>query len=118
MPASVTALGKAMLAQMDDDELAAQLATIDVLPRPTKRAHRTVRELRADLVVIRERGYAIDDEQNTIGVTCFAVAVPAPAQHIAVSTTLLTQRVRPDLRTRLVADLTVLAHQLGTFANR
>jgi IclR family transcriptional regulator, blcABC operon repressor len=117
MPASVTALGKAMLAQMSEAELTARLATVEVLPRPTKRAHRTVRELRQDIAVIRDRGYAIDDEQNTIGVTCFAVAVAAPGQNIAVSTTLLTQRVRPDLRARLVADLSVLARQLSAFAN-
>lgn len=116
MPAVVTALGKAMLAQMPDEELSERLATLEVLPRPTKRAHRTVRELRADLTEIRDRGYSIDDEQNTIGVTCFAVPVVAPGQRIAVSATLLTQRVRADLQSRLVADLSTLAHQLSAFA--
>jgi DNA-binding IclR family transcriptional regulator len=117
MPASVTALGKAMLASLPEDVLDARLAGLTVLPRPTKRAHRNVAELRRDLAQVRQRGYAIDDEQNTIGVTCFAVSVTSAAQPIAVSTTLLTQRVRPDLRERLIADLTSLARQLSTFAN-
>ncbi|HWU45458.1 MAG TPA: IclR family transcriptional regulator [Humibacter sp.] len=117
MPASVTALGKAMLAGLSDSDLDARLARVTTLPRPTKRAHRTVADLRRDLEKVRARGYAIDDEQNTIGVTCFAVSVAGGGQPIAVSTTLLTQRVRPDLRDRLVADLTSLARQLSTFAN-
>nr|WP_277814852.1 IclR family transcriptional regulator [Galbitalea soli] len=117
MPASVTALGKAMLASLTPEDLDRRLADVTVLPRPTKRAHRTTVELRRDLAQVRERGYAIDDEQNTIGVTCFAVPVVATGQPIAVSTTLLTQRVRPELRGRLIADLTSLARQLATFAN-
>ena len=116
MPASVTALGKAMLAALPEAELDRRLDQIESLPRPTKRAHRNVRELRRDLVEIRARGYAIDDEQNTIGVTCFAVAMTGSTQPAAVSTTLLTQRVLPDLRDLLVADLTVLARQLSTLA--
>ena len=116
MPAPVTSLGKAMLASLPEEELEARLGLLDVLPRPTKRAHRTTSELRRDLDEIRDRGFAIDNEQNTIGVTCFAVALRGPAQPTAVSTTLLTQRVRPDLQARLVADLGVLARQLGTFA--
>jgi DNA-binding IclR family transcriptional regulator len=117
MPASVTALGKAMLAGLSNSDLDARLGRVTTLPRPTKRAHRTVADLRRDLEKVRARGYAIDDEQNTIGVTCFAVSVAGAGQPIAVSTTLLTQRVRPDLRDRLVADLTSLARQLSTFAN-
>jgi DNA-binding IclR family transcriptional regulator len=105
-----------MLASLPEQELEARLELLDVLPRPTKRAHRTTSELRRDLDEIRDRGFAIDNEQNTIGVTCFAVALRGPAQPTAVSTTLLTQRVRPDLQARLVADLGVLARQLGTFA--
>jgi DNA-binding IclR family transcriptional regulator len=116
MPASVTALGKAMLSALDADDLDARLADLTTLPRPTKRAHRTVAELRRDLTQIRSRGYAIDDEQNTIGVTCFAVPVLSSGQPVAVSTTLLTQRVRPELRERLIADLSSLARQLSNFA--
>jgi IclR family acetate operon transcriptional repressor len=32
-------------------------------------------QLRAELDRVRERGYAIDDEESTIGVRCFAVPV-------------------------------------------
>lgn len=118
MPAPVTALGKAMLASLPEEELDARLDRIGALPRPTKRSHRTVADLRKDLAQIRLRGYSIDDEQNTIGVTCFAVALIGPSQPMAVSTTLLSQRVRPDLGLRLVDDLIALSRQLSTFAIR
>jgi DNA-binding IclR family transcriptional regulator len=116
LPAVVTSLGKAMLASLPDDELERRLATLPSLPRPTRRSHRTVDDLRRDLLAVRERGYAIDDEQNTIGVTCFGVALSTDQQPTAVSTTLLSQRITPELRDHLVRELTQLAAQLSPFA--
>lgn len=116
LPAVVTALGKAMLSSLSEAELERRLATIDTMPRPTKKSHRTVDELRRDLAVSRTRGYAVDDEQNTPGVTCFSVALAGARQPTAVSTTLLTQRVTPQHRERLLADLGSLASSLGIFA--
>lgn len=116
MPAVVTSLGKAMLAAMPADALSELLDGIDPLPRPTKRSHRTVAELRRDLVRVRERGYAIDDEQNTIGVTCLGVAIPGAVRPAAVSTTLLSQRVTADVRVQLVSELQTLATRLAPFA--
>lgn len=118
MPAVGTALGKAMLAGLPDDELDERLALVDVLPVLTARSHRTFAELRRDLEVTRERGYAVDDEQNTEGVTCLSVAVPGgggpPA---AVSATLLTARLTDGLLADLVADLTALARELSRTAS-
>jgi DNA-binding IclR family transcriptional regulator len=116
LPAVVTSLGKAMLASLPDEELERRLAAVTVLPRPTRRSHRTVDDLRRDLMAVRERGYAIDDEQNTIGVTCFGVALVTDQQPSAVSTTLLSQRITPDLRDHLVRELRQLATQLSPFA--
>ncbi len=115
LPAVVTSLGKAMLASLPDDELDRRLATVEVMPRPTRRSHRTVDDLRRDLVAIRVRGYAVDDEQNTIGVTCFGVAIGGE-QPTAVSTTLLSNRVAPDLQENIVRELSHLATQLTPFA--
>jgi DNA-binding IclR family transcriptional regulator len=70
-----------------------------------------------DLDATRERGYAVDDEQNTEGVTCIAVAFPgrqkAPA---AVSATMLTARCAPEVVDLLVRDLRTLAACLARFA--
>jgi DNA-binding IclR family transcriptional regulator len=116
LPAVVTSLGKAMLASLPDDELERRLSQVQSMPRPTRRSHRTVNDLRRDIANIRDRGYAIDDEENTIGVTCFGVALDSAHQPTAVSTTLLTQRITPELRAQLVRELQQLASELSPFA--
>jgi DNA-binding IclR family transcriptional regulator len=121
MPAVVTALGKAMLASLPDDELRHRLASIDELPVVTERSHRTMAALTADLEEIRERGYSVDDEQNTLGVTCYGVALarrtrtPPP---YAVSVTLLSPRRTDALRDALVSDLHSLADRLALTSGR
>lgn len=115
LPAVVTALGKAMLASLPEYDLEQRLATLEVMPRLTRRSHRTIDDLRRDLAVIRARGYAVDDEQNTIGMTCFGVAL-AGEEPTAVSTTLMTNRVTPDLHDHIIGELTQLATQLTPFA--
>lgn len=113
LPAVVTGLGKAMLSTLPDDELRERLGSITTLPRPTRRAHRTIDALMDDLKRTRERGWAHDDEQNTIGVSCFAVPVPGADQPTAISTTLPTQRLTPSLMHTLVSELGDTARALG-----
>ncbi len=116
LPATVTSLGKAMLASLPAAQVEDLLADITELPRPTRRSLRDKAALMADLTAVRQRGYAIDDEENTIGVTCFGVAVPTATQPTAVSSTLVTQRLTPVLRAGIVSDLTELATRLSVFA--
>ena len=116
LPAVVTSLGKAMLASLPDDELEQRLSGLGTMPRPTRRSHRTIDDLRRDLHAIRERGFAVDEEENTIGVTCFGVALATDDQPTAVSTTLLSQRATPELRGQLISDLRLAAAQLSPFA--
>ncbi len=73
LPAHATALGKALLARYGDDELRALLPKrLDALTPYTI----TDRErLLADLEATRQRGYAIDREENTIGLQCLGVAI-------------------------------------------
>jgi len=119
LPAVVTALGKAMLATLPPAELERRLAAIDELPLYTARSHRSMDELRRDLRATRERGYALDDEQNTEGVTCIGVAVPgSPETPTAVSATMLTARVTGELRGSLVRDLSDLAKELSRLIGR
>ncbi len=117
MPAVVTALGKAMLTSLPREEMDLRLATIGELPVFTPRSHRSMDALRRDLDSTRERGYAVDDEQNTEGVTCIGVALPRRHETpIAVSVTLLTARLTTDLREALVRDLTTAARELSRLA--
>jgi DNA-binding IclR family transcriptional regulator len=113
LPASSTAIGKAMFAQLESDALAAVLP--EPLPRLTDRSHGTVASLADDLAAIRERGHAIDDEEAAPNVICLAVAVDMPEgdPRYAVSTTLFKDRLTPELRERLVADLAAVASHLA-----
>lgn len=111
-PAVVTGLGKAMLAQLDTDELDDRLQRMEVFPMPTNRSHSSVESLRRDLVETRTRGYAVDFEENTIGVSCFAVALDAAPRAMAVSVTMPSQRVTPELHQQLVGELRHLARAI------
>ncbi|MEJ1229722.1 MAG: IclR family transcriptional regulator C-terminal domain-containing protein [Galbitalea sp.] len=116
LPAVATSMGKAMLAALPAEEAEARLSGVEAMPLLTQRSFRTVDAVRADLEVIRRAGYAVDDEQNTRGVTCFGVALPGVRQPTAVSTTLLTSRVDPQLRQRILIELRKLALQLAGVA--
>ncbi|GAA3512071.1 IclR family transcriptional regulator [Actinocatenispora rupis] len=73
LPAHATALGKALLAELTDDEVTALLPTV-----LTARTPRTVTDpaaLRAELAATRERGYAVEREEGTPGIACAAAAV-------------------------------------------
>ena len=113
MPAVCTALGKAMLATLSDDEVIARVSKLATFPVLTARGAQNLDDLLEDLARTRQRGYAIDDEENTEGVCCFSFALPGSGNppH-AVSVTLLKARANERLRERLLADLGRLATSL------
>lgn len=115
MPAVCTALGKAMLSMLPDDEVRARVGKLDTFPILAPKGNRNLDELLDDLDRTRARGYSIDDEENTEGVMCFSVAVPslgADRPLHAVSVTLLKPRATERLRERIVADLRDLVERL------
>jgi DNA-binding IclR family transcriptional regulator len=116
LPATVTATGKAALASLDPRELERRLAGLGDLPVLTARSHRSLDSLRADLIEVRRRGYAIDDEETVEGVVCFGVMIPGrlPGEGpYAASITLLKVRATDERVPALVADLHLLADRLS-----
>jgi IclR family transcriptional regulator, blcABC operon repressor len=116
LPATVTATGKAALASLDPRELERRLAALGELPILTARSHRTLDALRADLIEVRRRGYAIDAEETVEGVVCFGVMIPGrrPGEGpYAASITLLKVRATEERVPALVADLHLLADRLS-----
>jgi DNA-binding IclR family transcriptional regulator len=73
-PAYCTGLGKAILAFLNDRELDAYLqsTTLKALSPKTITSRK---RLRVDIADIRRRGYAIDDEELSLGLRCVAVPV-------------------------------------------
>jgi IclR family acetate operon transcriptional repressor len=69
-----TALGKAILACMDQDEARAVLLSIERPPR-TRNTRVALGDLLEDIDATRIRGYAIDDEENETGARCVASGI-------------------------------------------
>ena len=115
LPASSTALGKAILSALEHDRFDTTVGS-EPLAQLTPRSHVSPDELWDDLKAIRARGYAIDDEEAATNVMCLAVSVPGRTGQgaSAVSTTLFKDRLTPALETSLVEDLTMLASYLST----
>lgn len=73
LPAHITALGQALLAELTDDEVEALLPA--ELSAVTARTITDRKRLRAELDQVRARGWAFEREQGTPGVACVACAV-------------------------------------------
>ncbi|MFE3449869.1 IclR family transcriptional regulator [Nonomuraea sp. NPDC059194] len=75
-PAHSTGVGKLLLAwALPDDAAVAAWARQAPLERLTPRTKASVEELCAELATVRERGCAVDDQENEEGVNCVAVPV-------------------------------------------
>ncbi|GLY47869.1 IclR family transcriptional regulator [Lentzea sp. NBRC 102530] len=74
LPAHGTAIGKAVLASFSPAELDAHL-TRTGLPARTPHTITSAPRLRAQLTRVRRSGFALDDEENEVGVRCVGAAV-------------------------------------------
>lgn len=74
LPAYCTGLGKVLLAARPEDEVTAWAAT-QTFKAHTPNTVTSVRRLRAELAATRERGYAVDEQEREIGVSCIAAPV-------------------------------------------
>ncbi len=75
-----TAIGKAILANLPEDEVRAY-AHRTGLPSSTSQTITTLKGLLADGRLVRTRGFAIDDQENENLIRCIAVAVPDSQGH-------------------------------------
>ena len=102
LPAYATALGKALLAERFGAERDEHVPT--ALRALTGKTITDRAVLDAELDEVRVRGYACDDEENTVGLRCFAVALRycSPAQD-AISASIPVDRLNPQ-REREIAD--------------
>jgi IclR family acetate operon transcriptional repressor len=84
-----TAIGKAILAHLPVDEVETVVGTAG-MPSRTPSTITDIPALHADLAAVRERGYALDDEENELTVRCIGAAVldraGRPRGGISVST--------------------------------
>lgn len=104
LPAYATALGKAVLSQQPEDALDELLPSH--LSSLTKYTIVDRDQLREELERIRECGYAIDNQENTEGIRCFAVPLRR-GQHLsdAISCSVPIIRITPETETHVVEAL-------------
>lgn len=69
-----TSLGKAFLSALDDEETSQIMGRLR-LTRATENTIRDVTALAAEITRTRERGYAVDMEENEQGVVCVGAAI-------------------------------------------
>ena len=91
--------------------MAGSTAVIGVLP--TEHSIGDVDALLAELDRIRERGYAIDDQEQEIGVRCFSMAVPDAPTPTAVSVSGPISRVDEAFGERAVPMLRKAAEAIS-----
>lgn len=92
LPAWAAALGKALLAERPWAEVNESLPSRMKALTPHTISSRAT--LRQELEQTAARGYAIDDEENTIGLRCYAIAVPLATPPLyAISVSVPTPRV-------------------------
>lgn len=117
-PAASTAVGQALLSELDDAEVAARCADPSAFPRLTPHSVQDAPHLLASLQRARGRGYAIDQEGVHPGIVGIAVPLapwnPADAP-MAVGASILASEATPE-RIREVGEalLTLVASLTNT----
>ncbi|MFC7674421.1 IclR family transcriptional regulator [Mycolicibacterium sp. GCM10028919] len=110
IPLHCTGIGKALLAGMPEEEVAA-LVQRTGLPRRTPRTLTTLDALLADLKATRERGWARDMEENEEGIVCAGAAIRDHSGRMSAAISVSQLRSDPT-----AIDLSVLGPELAAAA--
>lgn len=104
MPMYCTGVGKAMLAQMTEREVR-EIWESTPIEKCTENTITDLDVLLRELAEIRLRGYAIDNEENEIGVRCIAACVQDYTGHADAAFSISAPAARmPDERLREFSD--------------
>lgn len=116
--ATCSAMGKALLATWNDEQIAL-FCRQNGFRRLTPKSHRTLTSLMTDIGTIRKRGFAIDDEEHVAGLRCVAAVVASPQVDAicALSVSGLANRLSParadEVAARVVAAAWEFAQKIG-----
>ncbi|MBF4994252.1 IclR family transcriptional regulator [Arthrobacter gandavensis] len=107
-----TGVGKAVLAHLPIDQVRRIVARTG-LPAATEASITGIDELLADLEQIRQRGWSVDEQEQELGVRCFAVAVPGAPSPTAISVSGPVSRVDEAFGQRAVPFLQAAAREIA-----
>jgi|Deesub1362A_J573_1020465.scaffolds.fasta_scaffold00055_108 DNA-binding IclR family transcriptional regulator len=118
-PAHSSAVGKVLLAHMQESRLHALIQETG-LPARTSRTITDPRKLKEQLRLIRLQGYAVDDEENERGIRCVAapiydnggkavaaISISGPAIRMTLT------RIEKDLKCRVMEKAKLISRKLG-----
>lgn len=106
------AAGKAMLAQLPDADVVHILHRTG-MPAMTARTITDPAAMLTELARIRKVGFAIEEGEMELGVTCIAVAIPSKTALMSISMSSPAARMTSEVRKRAVPFLQEVAAQLG-----
>jgi IclR family acetate operon transcriptional repressor len=112
-----TGVGKALLANVPPEEVRALLSRTG-MPAATERTIVDPDAFLAELERIRDQGYAVDDNEQEIGVRCLAVTVPDSPTAAAISISGPAGRVTEAATGKIVPVLQGVARQLSVALTR
>ena len=105
-PAYCTGLGKVLLAYLKEDELISYLERVK-LKKFTSSSITHQEKLKQELILIRQQGYAFDNEEYTQGVCCLAVPIRDCTNKVcaALSIAIPSIRFKDYERSLMINDL-------------
>ncbi len=107
-----TGVGKALLAHTPAEEVRALLARTG-MPAATEKTITTPEGFLEALEQVRKAGYAVDDNEQEIGVRCLAVSVPNSPTAAAISISGPAGRVTQEVAESFVPILQGVAAELS-----
>ncbi len=115
VPLHCTSIGKAILSALPESEVRAIVARTG-LPARTTHTHTTADELLADLTVAGERGWALDQEENELGVVCVGGPVRDHTGHVTAAVSVSQLRSDPEAMPvdRLGAQVAAAAREVSS----
>lgn len=111
-----TGVGKAIMSVLSDTAARGIVNRVG-MPVLTQKSHQDVDTLLADLAVIRRCGYALDDEEQELGVRCYAVPIPNTPTPMAISVSGPLARVDTDFAARALPVLMAAAADISARIN-
>lgn len=118
MDVHCTGVGKAIIAFLPEEHLEHLLGE-RTLPRHNENTICSPKRLRAALAEVRSKGYAVDDEEDEIGLRCIGAPVFGPSGEVlaAISIAGTTSQITPENETALArqvkATAATISEQLG-----
>jgi IclR family acetate operon transcriptional repressor len=112
VPLHSTAVGKVALSGLEPDRAHALLTGRERVAR-TPHTLTDAEDLRRELEVVREQGFALDDEEQELGVRCVAVPVEVAGVRLALSVSGPTERMTAEVARAAVPTLQKIALDLA-----